>query len=308
MRGINDLRTLRHFVLVAEELNFTRAAARANLSQTPFGRSIHALEDDLGLRLFDRTTRSVRLTATGRQVLAHARNLLGQARTFDEEMRALAGEESGEIAFGASHFAIDTILPGILARLRRQSPRLQIHVRIGQWKEMVAMLDADEIEFFVAFPGSLTNRADYRLTALPDQPASLFCRADHPLLQLGRAPTRDEALKFPWGALDISNTTFETITTALALAPETPLPVQLNCPSKELLLEAMQVNDMIAATWRCWLNDRIANGVVADVGQCIRPALPESLLRARCALVERADRTLSPPSRRLKTDILNGAR
>ena len=68
MRALIDLRALQHFVLAAEELNFARAAARAHISQTPFGRSIQALEDVLGQRLFDRTTRSVRLTAVGDDV------------------------------------------------------------------------------------------------------------------------------------------------------------------------------------------------------------------------------------------------
>lgn len=299
-----DLRVLQHFVFAAEELNFARAAARAHLSQTPFGRSIQALEGELGLRLFDRTTRSVTVTAAGQQVLAHARTLLAHARSFDEEVRALAGAESGEIAFGASQFAVDTILPGVLPRLRAQAPRLQVHVHIAQWDGLVAELDAEQIEFFIAFPGGLANRGRYRLTALPTQPASFFCRAGHPLLGLGRPPGRADILQFPWGALDISNTTIETITTSMGLSSDTPLPFQLNCASKELLFEAMLANDMIAATWTSWLDVRLAAGEVVDLGQQIRPPVPAGLLIAKCALVEAANRTLSPQARRLKDALL----
>lgn len=304
MKAINNLRVLQHFVLAAEELNFARAAARAHLSQTPFGRSIQTLEDDLGLRLFDRTTRSVTLTSAGRQVLARAHTLLAHARNFDEEMRALAGAVSGKVAFGASQFAVDSILPGVLSRLRAQSPGLQVHAHINQWDNLLAELDSDRIEFFIAFPGSLAKRSDYRLTALPSQPASFFCRSGHPLLQLGRAPTRNEALNYPWGALDISNTTIETVSASMGLSPENPLPIQLNCASKELLWEAMMSNDMVAATWSSWLDERLMSGAAVDLGQLIRPAIAPGLRIARCALVERSGRTLSPQARRLREAIL----
>ncbi|MGH8440901.1 MAG: helix-turn-helix domain-containing protein [Pseudomonas sp.] len=67
-----DLKRIRHTVLLSEELHFSRAAERANLSQTAFSRSIQSLEADLGVRLFDRDTRSVMLTAAGREVSARA--------------------------------------------------------------------------------------------------------------------------------------------------------------------------------------------------------------------------------------------
>ncbi len=307
MREIIDLRVLHHFVLAAEELNFARAAARAHLSQTPFGRSIQSLEEELGLRLFDRTTRSVALTAAGRQVFAHARTLLMHARGFSEEMRALSGAESGAVAFGASQFAVDSVLPGVLPRLRAQAPGLQVHVHIAQWEDLLADLDAERIEFFIAFPGGLTKRSDYRLADLPSQPASFFCRAAHPLLA-GGTPSRDDTLRYPWGALDISNTTIETIAVAMGLSPDAALPIQLNCASKELLYEAMLANDMIAVTWTSWLADRLASGAVVDIGQLVRPAIPKSLLIARCALVQRAGRTLSPQARRLCEAILAAPR
>lgn len=304
MKEIIDLRMLHHFVLAADELNFARAAARAHLSQTPFGRSIQSLEEGLGLRLFDRSTRSVTLTAAGRQVLAHARTLLMHARGFSEEMRALSGAESGTVAFGASQFAVDAVLSGVLPRLRAQAPGLQIHVHIAQWEDLLAELDAERIEFFIAFPGGLSKRSHYRLSVLPSQPASFFCRVAHPLLELGRAPSREDTLRYPWGALDISNTTIETIAATMGLSPDASLPFQLNCASKELLYEAMLANDMIAVTWTSWLADRLASGAVVDIGQLVRPAIPKSLLIAKCALVQRAGRTLSPQARRLCEAIL----
>ena len=97
-----DLKRIRHLVILADELNFSRAAIRVSLSQTAFSRSIQSLERDLSLRLFDRDTRSVQLTTAGRQLLVRARALLNMADTLTAEANHIATAEGGELKFGAS--------------------------------------------------------------------------------------------------------------------------------------------------------------------------------------------------------------
>src|SRR5262245_18853456 len=119
-----DLKRVRHFALLGEELHFSRAAQRANLSQTAFSRSIQSLETDLGVRLFDRDTRSVTLTAAGRQILVRARELLSCAGRLSAEAEHIANADGGELTFGAGMMAANLYVQDALIELRRSIPRL----------------------------------------------------------------------------------------------------------------------------------------------------------------------------------------
>src|SRR2546428_5308290 len=100
MLGGMELRHLRYFVAVAEEQNVTRAAARLHVSQPPLSRQIRDLEDELGIALFDRSAKSVRLTEAGRAFLAEARLVLQRAEDAVEMAQDVAGGKRGEIHVG----------------------------------------------------------------------------------------------------------------------------------------------------------------------------------------------------------------
>jgi DNA-binding transcriptional LysR family regulator len=121
-----DLRQLRYFVAVAEELHFGRAAARLHMTQPPLSQTIQALEELLGAALFLRTRRSVELTPAGQALLPEARRMLAHAAEMPELVRAAAAGESGRLSLAFVSSADYSVLPPFLRSYRAHYP--QVHI------------------------------------------------------------------------------------------------------------------------------------------------------------------------------------
>jgi len=123
-----ELRHLRYFVAVAEELHFGRAAERLHLSQPPLSQQIRRLEEILGCALFVRTSRSVRLTVAGEAFLERARRTLRNMKRDIEEIRSVAQGEVGTLNIGFIGSAMLINLPEIFKAYRRAFPRVQLRL------------------------------------------------------------------------------------------------------------------------------------------------------------------------------------
>ncbi|HVU05957.1 MAG TPA: LysR substrate-binding domain-containing protein [Polyangiaceae bacterium] len=133
-----DLRLLRSFVAVAEELHFGRAAKRLHLSQPPLSMHVRKLEEDLGARLFDRTRRHVALTEAGEALLGRARHLLTEAASAAEHVRRVGRGESGTLAVAYTPTATYEVLPPLVGAFRGTHPDVQL--------ELVEMRSPDQPE------------------------------------------------------------------------------------------------------------------------------------------------------------------
>lgn len=121
-----DLTHCRYLVILAEELNFGRAAARLHISQPPLTRMVAEVERLVGARLFERTTRRVRLTPVGEVFVAEARALLLRADSALENVRAAVRRQSGQLRLAYTPLALQTVLPEILSALREQEHDVNI--------------------------------------------------------------------------------------------------------------------------------------------------------------------------------------
>ena len=123
-----ELRHLRYFVAVAEELHFGRAAQRLHLAQPPLSQQIRKLEEILGYPLFERTSRSVSLTAAGQVFLERAQRTLRNVNRDIDEARSIGRGEVGSLHIGFVGSAMLTTLPAIFRRYREAYPLVRLHL------------------------------------------------------------------------------------------------------------------------------------------------------------------------------------
>src|SRR5205823_12575992 len=132
-----ELRHLRYFVAVAEEENVTRAAERLHVSQPPLSRQSRDLEEELGVTLFERSAKSVRLTDAGRVFLNEARAVLERAEEATRAVKAISSGSSGELHVGfAPSLAVD-ILPRALRQFQIEAPGIRVQLHDMSTEEML---------------------------------------------------------------------------------------------------------------------------------------------------------------------------
>lgn len=124
-----ELRHLRYFVAVAEELNFTRAAERLHIAQPPLSTQIRLLEEELGAQLFERDKRRVFLTQAGREMLERSRAILAAAEAAKKAAKRAADGETGELHLGYAASAMFTeALPAVIRSFQKRFPHIQLRL------------------------------------------------------------------------------------------------------------------------------------------------------------------------------------
>lgn len=175
-----ELRHLRYFVAVAEELHFGHAAARLNISQPPLSQQIQILEQQINARLLARTNRSVSLTAAGKQFLADSRQILAQVDEAAARAARLHHGETGELRLGFTSSApFIKAVSDTLSRFRRDYPDVHIQTRETNTREQIAPLNEGSLDLGLMrntqLPETLTWQVILR------EPLLAMVHRDHPL-------------------------------------------------------------------------------------------------------------------------------
>ena len=123
-----ELRHLRCFIAVAEELHFARAAERLHIDQSPLSRTIKELEEELGARLFVRTTRSTQLTRAGRLLLEHVPRIFTALEQARDSVRSASNGYHGQLRIALSDGITPSRLPALLAQCREEDPEVEVRL------------------------------------------------------------------------------------------------------------------------------------------------------------------------------------
>ena len=178
---IIELRLWRQFVAVAEALHFGQAARRLHMTQPPLTQAIALLERSLGVRLFDRTKRSVVLTAAGAALLPQARDLLARAQALPQHARAAAAGEVGRLRLAFVSTVGFAQLPGWVRAFRGHSPGVALELIEATGDVQLQLLARGEIDagFMLHSPGFAPQ--GLRHTLIAREPLVLALADHHPL-------------------------------------------------------------------------------------------------------------------------------
>ena len=213
------LADLRAFVTVANQQSFAGAAKTLHLSQPALSRRISKLEDQLGVRLFDRTTRSVALTLLGRRFLQEIGGLVAELDRSVSDLRDVAQLEAGDVTVGCVFSAVHHFLPAVIRSFREKHPRVLVRIIEEGADEVLASVQQGEADFGLNYIGM--QDPDVEFSPLLKEPYVLVCRSDHALAR--RRSVRWEELA-DWDQVRVSHASRNRLFIDQALADLPPLP------------------------------------------------------------------------------------
>lgn len=174
-----SLPDLRAFIAVAQAQSFAAAAKALHLSQPALSRRIAKLEDTLGVRLLDRTTRSVELTALGRDFQRQLGAIVDQLDQSVAGLRDIASRSAGEVTVGCVFSAVHSFLPAVIRRYRARFPQIQVRILEEGADEVLACVMRGEADFALNYIGM--QEADIEFAPLLKERFVLACPAGHAL-------------------------------------------------------------------------------------------------------------------------------
>lgn len=155
-----EISQLRCFVAVAEELHFSRAAERLNMTQPPLSRQIRLLEHHVGAALLERNSRSVRLTAAGKAFLPEAARILRMAEEATFTARRAAKGEQGSLAIGFTSASGYGLLPEVVRRLRERAPGVSLNLKELVSTTQVELLNTGELDLGLMRPHTVNSELE----------------------------------------------------------------------------------------------------------------------------------------------------
>src|SRR5450631_3219264 len=176
-----ELRHLRYFVAVAEEENVSRAALKLHVSQPGLSRQIRDLEDEIGFQLFERSAKSLKLTAAGKVFLAEAKSVLQHADDAVKKARTISGGKCGEINIGYAPSLTVQILPQALRTFQGKFPNVRVALHDLSTEEMLSHLREGKLSVALMVRPPRKMSAGISFAELARYPLGVAVAPKHPL-------------------------------------------------------------------------------------------------------------------------------
>lgn len=274
---------LRHLIALAETGSFSRAAQAQFLTQPALSRSIRALEDELGMPLFDRVGRRIELTAFGRATLERARLLVSDAEELQGSGRRSRDGERGVLRIGMGSGPGAMLMTPLLMTIALEHPQVHVEIARGGTELLVQSLRSRALDALVVDARSLKPAPDLRTDLLCEMRGAFMVRRGHPLTRLRGGPRFDDVTRYPIASTPLSDEVARILIARYGPQAHPAQCVTLRCDDVASLVEVAEHSDAVV------LAIRAAAPTLVEL--TLRPALDAT---ARLGLVTLARRTEAP--------------
>jgi DNA-binding transcriptional LysR family regulator len=192
------LRQLAHALAVWKHHSFRRAAEEQHISQPALSRSIHNLEESLGVQLFDREATEVTLTTYGEVFLHRAQALLIEAGELEREMNLMKGLGVGRFSVAMGAYAARVAGIPALAQLLAEHPGLQVRLESQNWRETERMVRNRQVDLGFGELAHLQEASELHVESVGLHEVVFYCRAGHPLLARDTPVTNEDIDSYPY--------------------------------------------------------------------------------------------------------------
>lgn len=286
-----DIKKLKYAVTLRDEGSFGKAATKLHLSQSALTRSIQALENELGIQLFNRHANGISLTTSGKSILEKAQEILKSVNGLSREAEFIRECKQGSLTIGIAPVPGQLLLPELLTTLFKNGDKISIHVQTEPPYLLWEMLFEESIEFFIASIDQLpSNSEEAEIVYLGSCPVGFFVRRGHPLLSTQK-PNKEIFLDYPLIGHVLTDRQLSSTPTNDANDPLLhQWPNRLSCENILILTAVAQDTNSILMTSEQLIERELANG---ELHPLTNPCLPP-LEFADIGLVYLRERTLSP--------------
>jgi DNA-binding transcriptional LysR family regulator len=248
---------LRHLIALAESGSFSKSAQALYITQPALSRSIRALEDELGMPLFDRVGRRSELTSFGNEVVSRARQLVFEAGELRDSGRRMREGEGGVLRIGMGSGPGAMLMTPLLMRMAKRHPKVRVVVARGGTDLLAQALRARTLDALVVDARSLDPAADLEVSELREMRGVFMCRRGHPLTRLRKGVTFEAVQRYPIASTPLSEEVARSLIETYGPDAHPEQCVTLQCEEVASLVDVARRSDAVLLAIRAAAPDMV---------------------------------------------------
>jgi DNA-binding transcriptional LysR family regulator len=248
---------LRHLISLAESGSFSKSAQAMYITQPALSRSIRALEDELGIPLFDRVGRRSELTSFGREVVERARHLVFEAGDLRDSGRQMREGQGGALRIGMGSGPGAMLMTPLLMRIATKHPKVRVVVARGGTELLTQALRARTLDALVVDARSLLPAVDLQVSELCEMRGVFMCRRGHPLTRLRKGVPFDAVRRYPIASTPLSDEVARSLIETYGPDAHPEHCVTLQCEEVASLVDVARQSDAVLLAIRAAAPDLV---------------------------------------------------